>query len=377
MKLGKTNYGITCTREKDWKHCFNSDNKWEIAAPECVSTLKEIMTVYKSKTLTDDEKFEKLLDLKKRVYPVNQETSDESTLNPKDVILEIMSFFNEFKFTPNFRFINTLAFLEVNRAKEFVLNYFKLIDSVYTENVEFKVEQPQFSTMIEKLYALDRPSKRINKRFKLYYGSQGTGKTTKAAKECDDVMVCHSAILPQDIMEDFDFVDGKAIFKPSKFQMAMREGKKICMDEINLLPYDSLRFLQSVLDGKESFVYKGEEIKIADGFQVIGTMNLVVNGVVFSLPEPLIDRAADLVEFKLTADDLVNALWSEDKEEYIEEPVQVEEPKTTMATNSTDKKISLAEEMFGKKLKDLDPDEKRAYNRVLAKRHYDRHKATA
>jgi hypothetical protein len=37
-------------------------------------------------------------------------------------------------------------------------------------------------------------------------------------------------------------------------------------------------------------------------------MNLCVNGMVYGLPEPLIDRAAEMRQFKLTADNLLAAL---------------------------------------------------------------------
>lgn len=115
-------------------------------------------------------------------------------------------------------------------------------------------------------------------------------------------------MLPQDLMEDFQFIDGKAHFTPSALQNAIVNGKTITLDEINLLPFESLRFLQSILDNKTEFEYKGSVIKITEGFKIIGTMNLIVNGAVYALLEPLIDRAANLKEYKLTADSLMNAL---------------------------------------------------------------------
>jgi len=152
-------------------------------------------------------------------------------------------------------------------------------------------------------------TKKINKRFKVYYGSQGTGKTTKAMLEAKNLcMVCHSAMLPSDLMEDFKFEEGRPTFKPSALQNAMVNGQKIVLDEINLLPFESLRFLQSVLDSKTEFTYKGKTIVIKEGFQIIGTMNLTVNGCTFSLPEPLVDRACELRKYTLTADALIGAL---------------------------------------------------------------------
>ena len=114
-------------------------------------------------------------------------------------------------------------------------------------------------------------------------------------------------MLPSDIMEDFAFDDGKAGFHKSAFWTAMENGTQIVMDEINLLPFDSLRFLQGILDGKKSFIYKGQTVNIADGFKVIGTMNLQVNGMTYGLPEPLVDRCEEMRQFKLTAKDLLTA----------------------------------------------------------------------
>ena len=152
-------------------------------------------------------------------------------------------------------------------------------------------------------------NKQINSRFKLYFGSAGTGKTTKAMQEANNnVIVCHSAMLPSDLMEDFKFHNGQPQFVESALYKAMTQGTKIVLDEINLLPFESLRFLQTILDNKSEIQYKGQTIKIKDGFQIIGTMNLIVNGSVFSMPEPLIDRACELREFKLIPDDLISAV---------------------------------------------------------------------
>ena len=110
------------------------------------------------------------------------------------------------------------------------------------------MKSPEFDDIALELVNIT-PSTKINTRFKLYYGSAGTGKTTAAMKEADgNCMVCHSAMLPSDLMEDFKFEEGKAAFQPSALYKAITEGKKIVLDEINLLPFESLRFLQSILE---------------------------------------------------------------------------------------------------------------------------------
>lgn len=229
----------------------------------------------------------------------------------KTSIEALINFFSEFTFEPNFRFVNTFAYAcnESNKtAREFIENYFELTDNVNADAIKEKIKSQEFTQIISN-FSKVIPSHQVNTRFKLYYGSAGCGKTTLAMKEANNnCMVCHSAMLPSDLMEDFKFVDGKADFQPSALQIAMTEGKPIVLDEINLLPFESLRFMQSILDGKSEFVYKGKTIKIKEGFQVIGTMNLTVNGCTYALPEPLVDRCFQAKKFKLTANDLMSAI---------------------------------------------------------------------
>ena len=224
---------------------------------------------------------------------------------------KIMDFFTEFQFEPNFRFMNTLCNeLAENEqsGKKYILSYFELTDNPYFNDIREKMKSVEFSNILSDL-SNAKPDKAINQRFKLYYGSQGTGKTTIAQKETDDrCIICNSSMLPSDLMEDFDFDEGKATFKKSMLWQCMENGLPLVLDEINLLPFDSLRFLQGILDGKKEFQYKGADVHINDGFCVIGTMNLTVNGMTYGLPEPLIDRCAKMKKFTLTAEQLVNAI---------------------------------------------------------------------
>lgn len=248
--------------------------------------------------------------------PATLKTEPIKELAPNEKVLRglrnLIKFFTEFQFEPNFRFVNSLSWnlthTDKKTATDYVENYFELIDSPYSKEVKEKMKSPEFNTILEDLSAVVT-DKIINKRFKLYYGSQGTGKTTQAMQESKGkVMVCNSAMLPSDLMEDFVFEHGKPSFKPSALWRAMTEGTVITLDEINLLPFDSLRFMQTILDGKEEFLYKGNVVKIKDGFQVIGTMNLCVNGMVYGLPEPLVDRCQETKKFALTAEQLMGAI---------------------------------------------------------------------
>lgn len=242
-------------------------------------------------------------------------TEDNINYDPKELVQaglkRLIDFFTEFEFEPNFRFVNTLSrclSTSLSAGVQYITNYFELVDSPYAPEVNEKMKSAEFKQILKNIANL-APAHSVNNRFKIYYGSAGTGKTTQAQQETENrCIVCNNSMLPADLMEDFVFVDGKATFKPSMLWRCMEEGRPITMDEINLLPFDSLRFLQGILDGKTEFQYKDNTVHIKDGFMVIGTMNLSVNGMVYGLPEPLVDRCAYMQKFKLTAEQLMGAI---------------------------------------------------------------------
>ena len=244
-----------------------------------------------------------------------------NTLTSKELLMRgiknLMNFFTEFSFTPSFRFTNTFAFManrDTKSAIEYVTNYFALMDSSYAKDVANKLKSAEFKQIVEDIAQYGTPSSVINSRFKVYFGPAGTGKTTIAQEESDNrCIVCNSSMLPSDLMEDFIFKDGNPDFNPSLLWDCMEQGKTIVLDEINLLPFDSLRFLQGIVDGKSEFYYKNRPVHIHDGFQIIGTMNLSIGGMVYGPPEPLVYRCSEAKEFNLTAEQLAKAIvgWGE------------------------------------------------------------------
>ena len=81
----------------------------------------------------------------------------------------------------------------------------------------------------------------------------------------------------------------------------MKNGEPIIIDEINHLKYETLVGMQDFLDNTDKFVTsRKEEVIIKDGFKIIGTMNLDIDGAVFSLPEAIVDRCYNLEEFETT-----------------------------------------------------------------------------
>ena len=235
-----------------------------------------------------------------------------------DGIRHLMDFFTEFSFTPSFRFTNTFAYMACKGKQEaidYVCNYFALMDSSYIKEVEQKVKSAEFGQIIKDIAQYGEPTSHINTRFKVYFGPAGTGKTTIAQEESENrCIVCNSSMLPSDLMEDFIFKDGNPDFNPSLLWECMEQGKTVVLDEINLLPFDSLRFLQGIVDGKTEFYYKNRPVRIHDGFQIIGTMNLSLGGMTYGLPEPLVDRCSETKEFALTAEQLAKAIVGWDAE---------------------------------------------------------------
>jgi len=223
-------------------------------------------------------------------------------------VQRIIDFFNEFDYYPSIRFVNTLAHSNsIEDALNYTQNYFKLSDAPQLVGICEKINSPEYQTIVTDIMN-NSSSNRVNNRLHIYFGAPGSGKTTYASTLVNSTMVCRSDMTPQDIMEEFDFDNGNATFKPSAFYLAMERGDSILLDEINLLSYDVLRFLQGVLDNKTEITYKDRVVHIHPDFKVYGTMNLCVNGRHMPLPEPLVDRCVECREFVPDVELIVNGL---------------------------------------------------------------------
>ena len=226
-------------------------------------------------------------------------------------IHDLRKFFVEFQFSPNARFINTFALRCVesfDSGRKYATNYFKLIDSPFAQAVEEKMKSPEFNSIMG-IFSLNKPSRVINTRLKVYFGEPGSGKTTRAMKEADNLcVICKGDTQPEQLLQDFDFDRGQPGFMSSAFSKAIKEGKTIVLDEFNTLPLYTQKLLQGILDNKPSFEFKGETVQIHPNFNVIATMNLFIQGAAMSLPEAIVDRCSDIVEFEPSDKDL--AAWS-------------------------------------------------------------------
>lgn len=219
-------------------------------------------------------------------------------------------FFSEFKFSVAARFVNTLCLQPDDKsARDYISGYVSLINHPDVTSIKEKLKSSEFDVVLEGLTKYP-PEKPINSRLTIYFGDAGTGKTTEAMREYPEACIvpCNASILPDELLRTFDFNDdnGNPVFKPSDLRRAMEEGKPIIFDEINLLSFESLRLLQTLTDNKDRINYNGETIEIKPGFKIIGTMNLVVNDQVYSLPDPLVDRAATIKQFDLSDENLAD-----------------------------------------------------------------------
>jgi hypothetical protein len=220
---------------------------------------------------------------------------------------KMVKFFSDFEFTPQVRLLNSLGNLQSEKEiKDYLRGYFELTNNNYRNDLVEKMKSEEFSDMVKDLIGLS--TKKINKRFEVYYGEPGGGKTTTAIKNNPEaeVVVCHAGMTPDELFRGFDFTDGKPTFKSCPVKEAMLNGKVVILDEINLLNEDCRRTLQAILDEKTEVVINSETIHIKDGFKIIGTMNLTVNEMVFPLPAPLVDRAEVIKEFSMTASKLAS-----------------------------------------------------------------------
>ena len=106
----------------------------------------------------------------------------------QSALQRLMDFFKEFEFEPNFRFVNTLAWMLTKKKKscatDYIASYFELIDSPYKNEVSAKIKSKEFKAILTDMSKV-ATTKPVNESFKLYYGSQGTGKTTIGQTESD------------------------------------------------------------------------------------------------------------------------------------------------------------------------------------------------
>lgn len=237
--------------------------------------------------------------------PVKELTEDEIKNN---LAKSIITFCKDFQFVPDNRCLNTMLYTE--DVKNYILSFMELTNypQDLLDDASSKLDSREWQEIMNNLQKLPKKTQ-INHRLIIKYGEAGTGKTTSAEYEYPDAVkiVASASADPDDLFTRFE--PSKKDYVLTELGEAMVNGKPIIIDEGNLYPIVSLQRLQGCLDNTNSIIDRGIEIKIADGFQVIVTMNLETNLGKTPLPNPLVSRAKKIENFNISSNRNFAWVW--------------------------------------------------------------------
>ena len=237
---------------------------------------------------------------------------------------DFLKFFSETSFKPSIRMIDTLSRLGFARGQNYIKWFMELINHPDREIITPKLKSDEWklihSKMLDIYKVVGKSIEPINTRLEIVYGPNGTGKTYDVIKQYQEkypdigVMACSSSMSSaEDLLQVFDFDEGgKPVFKDSPLTEAIKKDQPVILEEARLMQQSAMAFLQSLLDCKDYVDTCRGRLYIGPGFKVIMTMNLEVNGVVYELPEPIVDRAQVIekkeMDAELAATILVNRM---------------------------------------------------------------------
>lgn len=233
----------------------------------------------------------------------------KATKPAMDAVEELNKFLSEFSYFRtgvSMRLVNTFARAADKKAA--LQSYCEVSAMEDLSDLIEKMKSPEFVEVCKSFRALKTPAS-LNKRFAVFYGAPGGGKTYAAVKAGEainggtcDVVPCSAGMDASDMLYAYrlDYKTGKRGYVPTALLMAMTAGRAVVLDEVNLLPMEARMFLQNILDNKAAVHIMGVEIPIVEGFFVIGTMNIETGLGSTPLPLPLVDRAAVVREFRTT-----------------------------------------------------------------------------
>ena len=239
-----------------------------------------------------------------------EELMEQMTSTYKD----FLKFFSETSFKPSIRMIDTLSRLNLKSGQNYIKWFMELINHPDREVIVPKLKSDEWknihSQMLDIYKKVGESIDPINSRLEIVYGPNGTGKTYDVIKEYQEkypdigVMACSSSMSSaEDLLQVFDFEkDGKPVFKDSPLTEAIKKDQPVILEEARLMQQSAMAFLQSLLDCKDYVDTCRGRLYIGPNFKVIMTMNLEVNGVVYELPEPIVDRAQVINKKEMDAD---------------------------------------------------------------------------
>ena len=278
--------------------------------------------------IEDDEELERLLkefdveddipleETKVEIPPEKDKEKEKEELMEQmtSTYKDFLKFFSETSFKPSIRMIDTLSRLNLKSGQNYIKWFMELINHPDREVIVPKLKSDEWknihSQMLDIYKKVGESIDPINTRLEIVYGPNGTGKTYDVIKEYQEkypdigVMACSSSMSSaEDLLQVFDFDEGgKPVFKDSPLTEAIKKDQPVILEEARLMQQSAMAFLQSLLDCKDYVDTCRGRLYIGPNFKVIMTMNLEVNGVVYELPEPIVDRAQVINKKEMNAD---------------------------------------------------------------------------
>ena len=296
--------------------------------PSIVESVESTEEVTFDDLIEDDEELERFLkefdveddipleETKVEIPPEKDKEKEKEELMSQmtSTYEDFLKFFSETSFKPSIRMIDTLSRLNLKSGQNYIKWFMELINHPDREVIVPKLKSDEWknihSQMLDIYKKVGESIEPINSRLEIVYGPNGTGKTYDVIKEyqekCPDigVMACSSSMSSaEDLLQVFDFDEGgKPVFKDSPLTEAIKKDQPVILEEARLMQQSAMAFLQSLLDCKDYVDTCRGRLHIGPNFKVIMTMNLEVNGVVYELPEPIVDRAQVINKKEMNAD---------------------------------------------------------------------------
>ena len=296
--------------------------------PSIVESVESTEEVTFDDLIEDDEELERLLkefdveddipleETKVEIPPEKDKEKEKEELMSQmtSTYKDFLKFFSETSFKPSIRMIDTLSRLNLKSGQNYIKWFMELINHPDREVIVPKLKSDEWknihSQMLDIYKKVGESINPINSRLEIVYGPNGTGKTYDVIKEYQEkypdigVMACSSSMSSaEDLLQVFDFDEGgKPVFKDSPLTEAIKKDQPVILEEARLMQQSAMAFLQSLLDCKDYVDTCRGRLYIGPNFKVIMTMNLEVNGVVYELPEPIVDRAQVINKKEMNAD---------------------------------------------------------------------------
>lgn len=308
MTNGNKYFGLTSTPRAPKATATSAPTSAPVSTPTPTPTTSE-ETSDTAQTTPDTPKSEPTSDTAPTDTKVSVSKKDRQKL-----VKDIDNLCEQWGFTCDPRMKDNLLYLaNLDERKGYLHNCAELegFDDSLLEVCENLLNNAEFSSISDSLDLIkgDIRNKKINKRLSIYFGNAGTGKTSKARNENPNAIfeVARENDKPSELFTTFNPTTNK--YEKTPLALCAESGGTYILDEGNLLPRACWSRLQSMLDNTTSFIDRGIEIKIADSFKFITTMNLETNFGKRPLPNPIVSRACEIRKFDKKLVDETAYIW--------------------------------------------------------------------